>query len=96
MNEREEQKDREEGGRRRVEKKRGRPRDARGAAAAELFGPNRRQPPGKGSMQIRARLGARREGGEGGSSGTAMKGARRHRSKRLDAREEAVEMTKEH
>lgn len=42
-------------------------------AAAELFGPNRRQPTGKGSMQIRARLGAGREDGEGGSW-TAMKG----------------------
>lgn len=39
----------------------------------ELFGPNRRQPPGKGSMQIRARLGARRKGGEGGSR-TVMEG----------------------
>lgn len=67
-----------------------------GAAGAELFGPNRRQPPGKGSMQIRARLGARRKSGKGGSSGTVMEGGRRHRSKRLDAREEAVEMTKEH
>lgn len=48
----------------------------------ELFGPNRRQPLGKGSMQIRARLGARRKGGEGGSR-TVMEG--RHRSKRLQA-----------
>lgn len=42
-------------------------------AAAELFGPNRRQPTGKGSMQIRVRLGVGREDGEGGSW-TAMKG----------------------
>lgn len=41
--------------------------------AVELFGPNRRQPPGKGSMQIHARLGARRKGGEGGSR-TVMEG----------------------
>lgn len=47
-------------------------------------------------MQIRARLGAGREDGEGGFR-TAMKGARRHPSKRLRrAHEEAVEMTKEH
>lgn len=39
----------------------------------ELFGPNRRQPPRKGSMQIHARLGARHKGGEGGSR-TVMEG----------------------
>lgn len=39
----------------------------------ELFCPNRRQPPGKGSMQIQARLGARHKDGEGGSR-TVMEG----------------------
>lgn len=64
----------------RREREREKPRDV----VVELFGPNRRQPLGKGSMQIRARLGARRKGGEGGSR-TVMEGTRRHRSKRLQA-----------
>lgn len=45
--------------------------------AVELFGLNWRQPLGKGSMQIHARLGARREGGEGGSR-TVMEGTLRY------------------
>lgn len=49
------------------ERKGGRESEKARDVAVELFGPNRRQPPGKGSMQIRARLGARRKDGEGGS-----------------------------
>lgn len=70
-------------GERRKEKEKEREIEKARDVVVELFGPNRRQPLGKGSMQIRARLGARVARVD---PGRLWRVPRRHRSKRLQAR----------
>lgn len=58
---------------------------------AELFGPNRRQPRERVPCKFVPDWEQGKKAWREGESWTTVEGARRHRSKRLEAREEAVD-----